>query len=211
MWERSARHNPLSLRSRFYLDHRPILPQDPTLSSVRKSYGDYTPIYFYFDHNGQMKILLSNNIPAKDREQMKELYWQHAYTRSILNRIALIPAIFSVGFLYYRVKLPYKLLYPVGLYLSYKVFQSVILGRADFLMSEVFSHYYLKYHHLSVSKISELEDNRRKHFKLDTSSYYRETVDDIQHGGHHEEGAHGGHGHHDTSTYYGPHPVIYFI
>jgi hypothetical protein len=69
------------------------------------------------------------------------------------------------------------------------------------------SFYYYKYSNLAVENLHDIEDPRRKFFKIDTTSYYRETANEILHKQHHA----GGHGHHDTSTYYGPHPVLYYL
>jgi hypothetical protein len=72
-------------------------------------------------------------------------------------------------------------------------------------------NYYLhKYSNLAKENLLEIEDPRRKFFRLDTNQYYRETANEILHHGHHEGGHSGGH-HHDTSNYFGPHPVSSFL
>jgi hypothetical protein len=217
MWERSARFNPISLRYRFYLDHRPILPQDPTWSFLRPSHSDYEMIYFLFRGKKSTKTILSNSIPVKDREQLKKLDRFLTHLNKNINLFSYIPAIFLTGFLFRLGSgsrlYGYKIMYPIVFYVSLCLTRGVIKANLSDHYTSAISYYYQKYSHLSVDNINKINDPRRKFFRVDTSSYYRESPHDIIHKQHHDAG-HGGHGgnggHHDTSTYYGPHPVSFF-
>ncbi len=59
---------------------------------------------------------------------------------------------------------------------------------------------------MSVANLDEIADPQRNHFRLDTDSYYRQSASDVA--GHHGREEEHGDAHHDTSTYYGPYPVI---
>lgn len=204
MWERGARHNPVSARNRFYLDHRPILPQDPTMSYFRRAFSNYQIIYFPFIVGGKaVKYILSNNIPVKDREAIKELAAYQQHMVGIMSKVAIVPTIFLSGIFFslYRPKMTGLSLLIV--YGFYNLSSRFARGLIDKRYNDSMSYYYYKYQSLGVENLHDIEDPRRKFFKLDTTSYYRETAAEILHKQHHA----GGHGHHDTSTYYGPHPV----
>lgn len=211
MWERGARHNPASFRYRYYLDHRPILPQDPTLGFLRKSYNVYQNIYFTFKvAKGKNKIVFSNNIPVHDREVLKELTSYDQTLRKNFKFFSLISTIFLSGFLFENVNFQknyLKRFLAIGaiFFSVHTVIHRIYLNH----FNDLTSYYYYKYQHLFVDSLEEVEDNRRKFFQLDTSSYYRDTAETIRHSAHHP--ADKNHHDHDTSTYYGPYPVIYIF
>lgn len=207
MWERGYRHNPFSLRYQYYLDHRPALPQDDTWSFLRKSFDYYQLIYFKYKV-GQNKFvyLFSNNIPIEDREKLKVYY--SGYQRAMKNLLyfSIIPTVFLYQWVLSLRQPKYKLGKFVTLFFSYVASASFF----RYLFKEHFEAntcYYLhKYSNLAKENIMEIEDPRRKFFRLDTNQYYRESTNDILHHEHHGDSHSGGH-HHDTSNYYGPHPV----
>lgn len=207
MWERGYRHNPLSVRNRYYLDHRPILPQDPTAQYFRRAFGNYDIIYFAFAVNSKYKYVLSNNIPVEDREAIKELSAYNTYVLENLNKIAIIPTFFLAGSLFSVMKLKLKALNILAASVIYLGTTNMLKALVSLRYSDIMSYYYNKYSHIAVDNLRDIEDPRRKFFKLDTTSYYRESANEILHKQHHAEG----HGHHDTSTYYGPHPVNIII
>lgn len=209
MWERGARHNPLSLRNRFYMDHRPILPHDPTLDRYRRVFGNYRLVYFPFRvSKGKVKIIFSNNVPANDREAMKDLTEYHSHILNVVNKFALFPAIFVAGTLMTVVPMKWRIMFPIVFYASWKLSSAVIKSNFELRYNDIMSYFYYKYSSLAVDRLSDVNDPRRKHFRLDTTSYYRESAEDILHKQHH---AGGSHGHHDSTTYYGPHPVITYL
>jgi len=212
MWERSARQNPLSTRYQLNRDTRPYLPQDPTTDWLSGRHSDFALIYYIFNSKKSKRILLSNNIPAEDRVRLQKLVDQHGHFMSKLKWLALIPTCVLSGIFYKQVTLRYKILYPLFFAFAWRLSYSYLHSKFDVLFKDNVSYYYYKYMHLTKAETSEIEDPRRKFFRLDTSVYYRQTADEILNGGHgHEGGGHGGHGgheHHDTSTYYGPYPVF---
>lgn len=206
MWERGARHNPISLRYRFYSDHRPFLPQDPTLGFVRRPENSYESIYFAFRiAKDKLKYIYSNNIPVQDREDFKNLIHYDNIVRNNLKYIAAIASIFmSSGILkmcnfgskhwmkFLTIFVSYKFIHMSSnqLYLNY--------------YNDMVSYYYFKYQNIAVDEKSQVKDPRREFINLDKSVYYRETSQEIRHKSHHP--ANHGHHDHDTSTYYGPYP-----
>lgn len=207
MWERGARHNPASFRYRFYMDHRPILPQDPTLGFWRKSYNQYENIYFPFVVAGkQLKYIFSNNLPVNDREDLKTIAHYNDMFKNNFKYFSALATLLLSGFIFnqmnYGNKYFYRILTVAGAYYITKKMMEFSYSK---YLTHITSYYYYKYEKLAVDDINEIKDNRRSFFKLDTSSYYRETAQDIRHASHHP--ASEGHHDHDTSTYYGPYPV----
>jgi hypothetical protein len=207
MWERSARQNPLSLRYQWYRDHRPYLPQDRTADWLSGRHSDFNMIYYIFKSNKNLRYLCSNNMPANDRVLLEKLTYADGYFRRKMGTFSLIPGTFLSGLIFSSFKLKYKILYPVLFYLSWSLANSALLTYFDSFQADNMSSFYYKYFTMTHKSLAEVDDPRRKFFRLDTDVYYRETADEIIHKEHHGEG-HGGH--HDTSTYYGPYPVFYF-
>jgi len=213
MWERGARHNPASFRYRFYMDHRPILPQDPTLGFWRKSYNQYQNIYYGFRVTGnKVKYIFSNNLPVEDREDLKTISEYDNKFRKNLKYFAALASLYLSGFIFNQVNFKqqyfYRIITVVG---AYYLTHALINKNYMNYLNDITSYYYFKYQHLAVEDINEIKDKRRSHFTIDKSAYYRESSHDIRHAGHHP--ANEGHHDHDTSTYYGPYPVniIYFL
>lgn len=207
MWERGARHNPASFRYRFYMDHRPILPQDPTLGFWRKSFNQYDIIYFAFMvTSNKKKYLFSNNLPVQDREDLKTISEYDNLFRKNFRYFSALATLYFSGFIFnnvnYGQKHFFRLATVVGVY--YLTHALINKNYINYL-NDITSFYYFKYQHLAVEDINEVKDKRRQFFSLDKSVYYRETAQDIRHAGHHP--ASEGHHDHDTSTYYGPYPV----
>jgi hypothetical protein len=207
MWERSARHNPLSIRYQIYKDNRPVLPQDRAWDPYAKRHHLSNLIFYLVKSGRNKKYLLSNNIPVNDRLQLQKLVTFRIYYYKILRWVALFPTMVGCAFLFKRVTMPFKILYPIICYFMLKFNQLAIHTYLDTFFTMNFSYYYHKYSHLSAERIEDLKDPSKRHFRLDTDVYYRQTADEISgHGhGHDESAGHGGH--HDTSTYYGPYPV----
>ena len=206
MWERGARHNPASLRYRFYTDHRPFLPQDPTLGFLRSAEGSYESLFYSFwITNSKRKQIYSNNIPVSDREDLKSIIYYDNILRKNFKLLAAISSLFlSAGVIkmanfgkhwhkFLTIFACYKLTH-IGMsktYLNY--------------YNDITSYYFFKYQAIAVDDISEVKDPRREFINLDKSVYYRQTSQEIRHSAHHPANA--GHHDHDTSTYYGPYPV----
>jgi hypothetical protein len=206
MWERAARHNPLSLTNYFYLDHRPFLPQDPTFNHMwRKQYTNYAKIILQFKINKGYRFLYLNNLKAVDRERVKVLLSHHNDLKSCVPAIAIpMSALFTGVCLKSFAGIKYKSFGLVAFWLYYN-FSTVIFNSVLNHYKDTNLYYYLqKYEHLTVDNVSKIEDPRRKYFQVDTSVYYRQTADEILHHGHDSD-----HHDHDTATYYGPYPVIY--
>lgn len=207
MWERGARHNPASFRYRFYMDHRPILPQDPTLGFWRKSYNQYENIYFAFMvTSSKKKYLFSNNIPVQDREDLKTISEFDNKFRKNFKYFAALATLYISGFIFKNVnfgnKYYYRVLTVAG---SYFITQAMINKNYLNYLNDITSYYFYKYQHLAVEDLNEVKDKRREFFALDKSVYYRETAQDIRHSRHHPGSE--GHHDHDTNDYYGPYPV----
>lgn len=207
MWERGARHNPASFRYRFYMDHRPILPQDPTLGFWRKAYNQYENIYFAFMvTSSKRKYLFSNNLPVQDREDLKTISEFDNKFRKNFKYFAALATLYLSGFVFNNVnfgqKYKYRLLTVAGAYL---LTHALINKNYINYLNDITSYYFYKYQHLAVEDVNEVKDKRRGFFSLDKSVYYRETAQDIKHAAHHPGSE--GHHDHDTSTYYGPYPV----
>lgn len=206
MWERENKQNPMSIRYMYNLDNRPILPQDPTLDNFTPRH-DYLKLKYYkiLSPSGK-KYICSNNLPAKDVQAIDTYVNMRDHFFKTFRKVAIVPTIIlSVG-IFREIKMPYKIIYPIGIYLIYKF--NYLLLKMAFLThhSGYLTYYYQKYIHMLVDDIKEVDDIRRKHFRIDTDVYYRESAEDIAgHHGHDDESDHGEH--HDTSTYYGPLPV----
>jgi hypothetical protein len=201
MWERAARHNPLSLTNYFYMDHRPFLPQDPTFNHLwRSQHSQYEEILLQLDD----RILFLNNIQVADREKAKKLVHNYNLLSSCIRPVSLVFSIFMTGALLKKVKMPYKILRVLGFMGNYLLANALIKNTLNSFHTVNCLYFFQKYEHLTVDSVSNIKDPRRGYFKLDTSVYYRETADDIRGHGHHD-GEH--HHDHDTSTYYGPFPV----
>lgn len=205
MWERGYRHNPLSYRYRYYFDNRPILPQDSTMEwfPMRgKSTDQYHLIYLNFLHASAKKTLLLNNIPAKDRENLKTFMVYYEKFFENIKTFAYIPSFFMAGALFKMWRPHKKILYPLGFFGIVLLNQTLIASYLKTYANNYIGYFYHKYAHLTVDNIEKIEDPRRKFFRLDTSSYYRQSHEDILHKGHHG-------GHHDhEAPYYGNSPVI---
>jgi len=202
MWERGNRHNPLSYRYRYYFDHRPILPQDPSLTwtGMRKSFDPLEIIYMNFIHANVNKTMLLTNLPATDRESLKQFmnYYEHFFKN--IKHFSLFPTVFMTGALFKCWTPKYKILYPLTFLGLMVLNQSVISGYFKSFANNYISYMYHKYSHLAHEDINEIDDPRRKFFRLDTQSYYRQSHSEIQHKAHE---------HHDhNEPYYGPMPVI---
>ena len=207
MWERGARHNPASLRYRFYMDHRPFLPQDPTLGFLRSAEGSYESLFFAFMlPSNKKKYIYSNNIPVGDREDFKSLIYYDNLLRNNLRYIAAISSLFlSSGVLKmanFGSKHWCKFL---TIYACYKITHMAMSKSYLNHYNDMTSYYYYKYQNIAIDDVKDVKDPRREFINLDKASYYRETSQDIRHNSHHP--ASQGHDH-DTSTYYGPYPVI---
>lgn len=210
MWERGARHNPASFRYRFYMDHRPILPQDPTLGFWRKSYNQYQNIYFGFRVTAnKVKYIFSNNIPVQDREDLKTISEYDNKFRKNIKYFSALSALYLSGFIFNQVNFRQKYLLRFLTVVSAYMLTNLFIHK-NYLnyLNDITSYYYYKYQHIAVEDINEVQDKRRAYFTLDKSAYYRESSQEIKHAAHHP--ASEGHHDHDTSTYYGPYPVIFF-
>jgi len=214
MWERSARQNPFSARYQFNRDTRPFLPQDRTADWLSGRHSDFALIYYVFISGRNKRNLLSNNIPASDRVKLQKLVEQHQHFMDKMKWLALIPSCVFTGFLYKQTSFRHKIMYPLVFGLSWMLTNHVLKTQLHILFTDNVSYYYYKYMHLTKGELSEIEDPRRKFFRLDTTAYYRQSADEILHSEHGHDGGHGGHGghaHHDTSTYYGPYPVSFTL
>ncbi len=192
MWERGARHNPLSYRYTNYQDNRPVLSQDETLDWI---WGRHTNHIYFFKMNG--KFLCSNNIPVSDRIKMMQLMNMRSHFASNASILAIIPAVFSSGVLFSLTRMPYKALYPLSFYLLWQMSGNMMMNYYDNINGDTLQYYLQKYRHLMVNEINEVKDPQRAHFRLDTSSYYRQHPNEVVHAQHS----------HDTSDHYGAYPV----
>lgn len=204
MWERGARHYPWSWRNIEYLDHRPFLPQDKTHSFYRKEYDDYEPTTMKIKTAKGLRYLYLNNIPAADRENIKLLYSYYAHILNVVHKFSFVPAVFLSGFMFKTITFKWKILYPIMFYINYLTCEKLVLRSFYPYFKDNMSYYTNKYTDLTVERLADIDDPRRKHFRVDTSVYYRETPEEIQHAQHQGEGDH-----HDTSGYFGPLPVCY--
>jgi hypothetical protein len=212
MWERSARHNPLSMRYQFYRDNRPVLPQDPTTDWFIPRHGSFDLFYYVVRVGDKKKYLCSNNIPVNDRMNLQTMVRFRSYFYNLLKYVSVIPAVFMSAVLFRNVNFSKRILYPLTFYALYKFNHILIKGSFEVYFTENFSYFFHKYSHLAVESLDEVKDPRRQHFRLDTDSYYRQSAEEILHGEHaHHEEHPGQEAHHDTSTYYGPYPVSYFF
>ena len=211
MWERGYRHNPFSLRYQYYLDHRPNLPQDDTWSFLRSSYDYYQLIYYKFNvGSNRFVYLLSNNIPVAERERLKVYYSGCERVLKNMKYFAFIPTIFLYQFAL-SFRLPkYRLTNLSFLVASYIFSVSTLQFFIQEHLDSNLNYFLYKYNNLTKENILEIEDPRRKFFRLDTNQYYRQSANEILHHGHHDDSHSGGH-HHDTSNYFGPHPVSSFL
>jgi hypothetical protein len=212
MWERSQRHNPLSIRYQRYKDHRPYLPQDHTGDWLSGRHSDFGLIYYVLKVGRRRRYLLSNNIPAADRVKLQKLVETQEHFLKKFKYFSIIPGALLSGLIFKLTRMPYKILYPLTVYIMYRFSYGAMGTYSNYFFSDNLSYFYYKYSHLATNNMGEIHDPRRKFFRLDTNSYYRQTPDEILHGGHNgDDSGHGGdHGdHHDTSTYYGPYPVNY--
>lgn len=204
MWERGNRHNPLSNRYKYYLDHRPVLPQDGSLDWLflrGKVYDPYKLIYITFIINKTKKIILLNNIPTKDREELKTFMSYYETFFKNLSTLAFIPTFLSAGVLYRMWTPKFKILYPVSFFFLLAFNRALIASYFKPYANNYLGYYYYKYSHLAVDDIYDIEDKRRKFFRLDLNRYYRQSHEEILHKSHHD-------GHHDhEAPYYGPLPV----
>jgi len=211
MWERGARHNPASFRYRFYMDHRPILPQDPTLEFWRKSYNQYQNIYYGFRVTAnKVKFIFSNNLPVKDREVLKTVSDYDIIIRQNLKYVSVLATLFMSGAIFNLCNFQQKHYFKFVTILSVYYITNAFINKYYLnYYNDITSYYYYKYQHLAVDDLNEVHDKRRSYFYLDKSQYYRESSSDIKHASHHP--ASEGHHDHDTSTYYGPYPVSFYI
>ena len=210
MWERGARHNPASFRYRFYMDHRPILPQDPTLGFWRKSYNQYRNIYFGFRITpNRVKYIFSNNIPAKDREDLKTIFEYDNIFRKNLKYFSALAVLYMSGFIFNSVNFKQNYFARIAVVAgAYMIFNMLIQKNYLNYLNDITSYYYYRYQHLAVDNINHVQDKRRGFFTLDKSAYYRESSQDIRHASHHPAKMEH---EHDTSTYYGPYPVSFIF
>lgn len=202
MWERGARHNPLTARYMMYSDHRAILPQDNTQSGwlgLRKSHNDYKLIYFQFLVNGKIQILLSNNIKAADRQSLKAFLGYNATLSKNIGILSIMPTLLLTSAFFKFCSLKKNYLYGLSFAVFYYLVSNMTKNYFNTLSNTVLSYYYFKYEALTTDSISKIEDPRRKFFRLDTNSYYRETAQEIYDKKSPSQL-------HDSSIYYGPHP-----
>ncbi len=204
MWERSARQNPLSARYQFYRDNRPVLPQDKTWDRFVNRHQVSKLYYFLVKYGNKSKYLCSNNMPVHDRLTLQSMVEFRSYFHNVLKWAGVVPTVLMSAWLFKRVTLSKKIFYPLIFFAIFQINNVSINGYFDYLFYHNFSYYYHKYSHMTVENLAEVNDPSKKHFKLDTDVYYRQTAHELS--GHHGDDE--GHGdHHDTSTYYGPYPV----
>lgn len=202
MWERGARHNPMTARYMMYSDHRAILPQDNTQSGwlgFRRSHNDYELIYFKFLVNGGYRYLISNNMKAEDRERLKSFLGYSSVLSNNIGYLSLVPALIvsSSVFKYFSFSRSY--LKGISFVFLYFMTKNLAQGYFDNLSNTVLSYYYHKYEALTTDSLNKIEDPRRKFFRLDTNTYYRQTAQQI-----YDEKSPSQL--HDSAIYYGPHP-----
>jgi hypothetical protein len=164
-------------------------------------------IYYKFNVGSNRYVyLLSNNIPVVDRERLKVYY--SAYTRVLNNMkyLALIPTVFLYQFVLSMRVPTYRLTKFTFLAASYILSLSTFNFMIHEHLDANLNYFLYKYSNLAKQNMLEIEDPRRKFFRLDTNQYYRESANEILHHSHEGDSHSGGH-HHDTSNYFGPHPV----
>ena len=206
MWERGARHNPASLRYRFYTDHRPFLPQDPTLGFLRSAEGSYESLFYTFMvTKNKKKQIYSNNIPVQDREDLKSIIYYDNILRNNFKFLAGIASLFLSAGVIKMANFGRHWHKFLTIFACYKISQFGINKVYLNSYNDIVSYYYFKHQNIAVDEMSEVKDPRREFINLDKSVYYRQTSQDIRHSAHHP--ASPGHHDHDSATYYGPFPV----
>ena len=201
MFFNGYRHNPLTLDYQTYADHRPLLPQDSSLylPGLRKIHDDNSLVYYKFNKNGKEKFILANNFKTEDRLRLDKF---NRYDVVVQKNIAVPAAIATLAFTatfgeFFRhtPKIP-NWLNSIGLFFLFKYgFNKFV----EDYRNNIYTYYFQKYNHLAKENIYDIEDPRRKFFTPDTSSYYRETSQEIYDRKTPEQK-------HDPAIYYGPHP-----
>jgi hypothetical protein len=201
MWLLGDRHTPLTARYAYYMDMRPILPQDGTRGyfGFRKLDDPYKLLYLKYYLGKQFKYLLSTNLPANERERIYTFYSYYPIFVKNLNFFLVIPTIFFSGAFVKHcgtIK-PYQ---KISIYISfYFIFKSLSHSYLNDSTSNLSAYSYYKYSHTAVDQLKDITDKRREFFKPDTKTYYRETPQEIMDKKNH-------HLLHDSAIYYGPHP-----
>ena len=202
MWERSFRQNPLSPTYMNYEDHRAILPEDPTQSGwfgLRKEKDPYKRIYYFFKFGNNSKIILNNNMRTEDRERLKNFLDYKRILNKNLFAFSFIPTTLLYGLVKSSLPRKFKL---DGLILFVGCYSFCFYGIKNYLESydsNISSYYYNKYSSIAVDSLNQVEDNRRKYFRPDTSVPYRQSHQEIYDQKSPSDL-------HDPSIYYGPHP-----
>jgi hypothetical protein len=201
MWHLGERHNPMSLRYAEYWDNRPILPQDSTRFLGKRRLADPDPIKYYFNKKTK-KYLISNNIPVEERMKLKT--FENYYFKLIknINILSLVPAIYFTGVVTKCFKGHLdkkKFVVPILLLYFYSVSKVSLTYPVRSSASLFYDYIMKKYDHLAKENLNDIEDPRRKFFRPDTTTYYRETPQEIFESKSHAQL-------HDSSIYYGPHP-----
>jgi hypothetical protein len=201
MIDRGYRHHPLSTRYIFYLDHRPMLPQETGLLNytLRKTHDSYQNIFYYFKNNKETKIILSNNIPVEDREKLKKYGSYINIFNKNLDVMCLGAAYLFTVSLFSVAKSPliwYKIIFFLG---SFSGFKYLLKSETNLYDSHIYNYYFQKHKNVFVNDINDINDPRRKFFRPDTSEYYRESAQEIYDKKSPEKK-------HDPAIYYGPHP-----
>jgi hypothetical protein len=200
MWERGARHNPLTERNQKYLDHRAILPEDPSMTGFmgfRKLSNPYRRIYYIFGG----RILFNNNMQVQDRERLKSFFIYNSTLYKNILVISIIPGIAYASALSKTIfaNNTFKLLNLANLVIGTFLAHRFLNGYVKDLDNQIGTYYMNKYENILVDNLNEVDDKRRKFFRPDTSVYYRQTHQEILDSKSPSQL-------HDPSIYYGPHP-----
>jgi hypothetical protein len=134
--------------------------------------------YTFLDNDGRKCWLLSNNLPLADRERLGHLF----HTNARNNRISWVLGSW-LGFetmcraaYFKKMAIGWKIC--SGIVASF-VYKSLLMGYSGATYNPVVGAYLRKYSHCVKRDVTDISDEKREYFYIDTSQYMNYTNSDL--------------------------------
>lgn len=155
--------------------------QGPWFRRVYAEEDNLEQFYLFHDGNGQMKILLSNNMAYEDREDFIRLF--HAHNRAsglamfagfwgALEMVTRMPQLKAMA-IGWRVVSFFGIAY--GFKSLFNMWNCQTYG-------PVMGAYFRKYADFAANDVFEITDRKREFYQIDTRQYMSYTHEDLPHG-----------------------------
>jgi hypothetical protein len=139
--------------------------------------------YSFLDNDGKKRYLLSNNLQWQDRERMSHLWHTNYRNNKISWFFGLWLSFETVAKvkLFHKIPMGWRLV--AGLVLANQ-YKKVFMHYSSQYYNPVIGAYIRKYEHCVKSDITDISDEKREYFYIDTSQYMNYKLEDL-HDEHH--------------------------